>query len=184
MEYLKKFDDFSGSLNEAYNYSDTSDANLVDMGHYILDDAGEDTDELSDDVLVKAAEEKLKEAKPFPLTGKIKEDAPKLIAYIKDEFKRAGIGLDDSKAMIYSPCFVNEIEIPVSGAEKAGLFFQTYLDYTGLASNGSNFIISGQFASEETGAFDTIITDLSEYRLYVKATEELKQFAETQGIEI
>ena len=182
MKYFKKFDDFSGSLNEAYNYNDTSDANLVDVGYYILDNAGENADDMSDDVYIKAATEKLKEAKPFPLTGKVKEDAPKLIKYITDAFNGLGIKLDDTKATIYSPCFVNEIEIPVIGAESEGWFFQTYLDYAELASNGSNFIITGQFASEDTGAFDTTITNLDDNRLYVKAAEELKQLAETKNI--
>ena len=179
MNHFKTFNDFiNESVNEGIKYKNVFDADLEEIGSYMTD--GEDS---SPEDLKKLGEEALKNAKPFPLTGKIKTDAPKYIKYLVDQFKRAGIVLDDAKAIVHSPNFGNEIEIPVVGGDSVGLFLQTYLDYAEMASNGSGFISVASFANNEFGTLDTIMDDLNNFGQFVKAAEELKQYMATKGLE-
>lgn len=174
MKHLKPFDSYIGNINEGVNYNSAVDADLAEVGAYIHDHP-EDVD---DKELTDLAEEAMKKAKPFSLTGKIKTDGAKLITYIVDAFKKAGVNLDGANAIVYSPNFANEIEIPVSDCE--GAFFQTYLDYSELASNGSNFQLSGGFSTEDEGALDYFVEDLNDNRGIVKAAEGFKKWCETQ----
>jgi hypothetical protein len=175
MKHLKDLNSYMGNINEGINYNDAQDADLADVGAYLHDHP----EAVEDNELEKRALEYMKKAKPFPLTGKIKTDAPKLISYIVDAFKKVGVNLDGNNAIVYSPNFANEIEIPVKDVD--GIRFITYLDYSEMASNGSNFILSGSFDSEENGTLDYFVSDLSNNREIIKAAEGFKQWLETNA---
>ena len=182
MKHIKTFEGFlNESLNEGIRFERVSDADLEEVGGYFAN--GGDPVNHSPEALEELGREALKNAKPFSLTGKIKTDAPKLVKYLTDQFKRAGIVLDDTKTLVYSPNFANEIEIPVIGGESEGIFLQTYLDYNEMASNGSNFAMTATFANDENGSMDTVMDDLNDYSQFVKAAEELKQYMKTKGLE-
>lgn len=176
MKNIRSFDEF---INEGISFKKISNANLVEIGGNYANNA--EPSNHSRNELEEMALEVLRNAKPIPLTGNVKTDAEKLIKYIADQCKRAGIVLDSSNSLVYSPDFENEIEIPViADGIKDRIFFQTYLDYNELATNGSDFVLTGAFSTYEMGTMDNIITDLSNYGMYVKAAEELKTYMNTQ----
>lgn len=184
MNIVKNFDDFlNESLNEGVQFKNVSNADWIEIGMYIADADGQESRIMADEELTKIGKEALKNAKPISLTGIIRTDAPVFIKYLVDQFKRAGIVLDDKNAIVYSPNFANEIEIPVVGGESEGIFLQTYLDYTEMASNGSEFVLTACFANDENGSMDTVMDDLDDYGQFVKAAEELKQYMQTKGLE-
>ncbi len=174
MKHLETFESYMGNINEGVNYNGAADADLAVVGSYLHDHP----ETVDDKELADLATEYMGKTKPFPLTGKIKTDGAKLITYIVDAFKKAGVNLDGANAIVYSPNFTNEIEIPVSDCE--GAFFQTYLDYNELASNDSNFQLSGVFSTEDEGALDYFVDDLNDNRGIVKAAEGFKKWCETQ----
>lgn len=175
MKHLITFESYMSNINEGINFNGSSDADLATVGGYFANDG--DPDDFDEEALIDMGREALKEAKPVPLTGKIKDDGTKLIKYIVDAFKRAGVNLDGDKAVVYSPSFTNEIEIPVEDSDN--LFFQTYLDYEELAYNGSDFIISGTFASEDEGSLDFTVSDLSNNGQIVKAATDFNKYLES-----
>jgi len=173
MKHIHTFENF---LTEGISYKNTYDADLEEIGGCYANNA-EPTNH-SREALEHMASEALEKAKPFPLTGVVKTDAPKLIKHITDMFKRAGIDLSDKDALVYSPNFANEIEIPVMGSKD--IFFQTYLDYSEMASNGSDFVITGCFASQEEGSLDTMVNDLSNFGDITASADELKKYMENK----
>jgi len=174
MKHLIPINEYFSNINEGINFNGSSDADLATVGEYFANDG--DPDDFDEEALIDMAREALKKAKPIPLTGKIKEDGAKLIKYIVNAFKKVDVILEEGEAVVYSPNFANEIEIPV--ADQEGLFFQSYLDYEELAYNGSDFIISGTFATEDEGSLDFSVSDLSNNGQIVKAATELKKYLE------
>lgn len=173
---MKHIKTFEGYLNENVSYRNTYDADLEEVGGYFANNA--DPENHSKEDLIEMGKDALEKAKPFPLTGKVKTDAPKLIKHITDMFKRAGVELSDKDAIVYSPNFANEIEIPVMGSKD--IFFQTYLDYSEMASNGSEFVLAGNFASHNDGSLDTMVNDLSNFGDITTSAEELKKYMENK----
>ena len=144
MEHIKSFDSFlsESRIVEGITYNDSFDADMLVIGE-ALNEEPENTDPKD---LENIAKEALKKALPIPLTGKIKTDVPKLITYIVEEFKREGVELDEAKATLASATYKNEIDIPLFNAKD--ICFNTYLDYTELAENGSEFVLTGSFYVE------------------------------------
>ena len=180
MEHIKTFDSFlnESAVTEGIMYNDSYDADMLAIGT-ALNEEPEKTDPKE---LEKIAKEALEKALPIPLTGIIKTDAPKLIAYIVEEFGRDGIELDSAKATLASSTYKNEIDIPLFNAKD--ICFNTYLDYTELAENSSEFILSGSFYVETDGQMDITITDISNRGNIVTAITELKQYFETHRIKL
>jgi hypothetical protein len=181
MKHLKNINEYLSNINEGINYNAAKDADLVDIGSALLAGSGKTSDEASDEDLSKIAEEKLKEAKPFALTGKVKEDFPKLIKYITDEFKRCKIDLDVDNASISREMSGgdNMIEIPIKGLED--YYFCTTLDYLELASNqgpNRNIVLSGVFCSEDDGTLDFDIADIGNSGDVMKACTEFNKYIE------
>ena len=176
MKHIQLFEHFAENIVEGVNFNGSIDADLATIGTYFSDDHS-----LDDKEYEKLALEAFKKVKPFPLTGKIKTDGTKLIKYLVDAFKRAGVELEENNAIVYSPNFTNEIEIPVAGTD--GIFFQTYLDYQELAASGSNFTLSGDFASEDEGSLDFFVDDLGNNGAIVKSAAGFKIYLETLNSE-
>lgn len=179
MKYIKLFENYAENIIEGVNYNSSRDADFEDVGSAVSKDRDADEAEL-----IKIGQEALKAAKPVSLTGKVKEDAPKLIKYLVDAFKRAGIELDDKNVYVTSSSmgFDNEIEIPV--AKQDGLYFQTALDYYELAENGSGkLIIPGVFYDENNGAMDYVVSDINDNGQIVKAAAGFKKYLETLNSE-
>lgn len=177
MKHIKLFEHFAENVVEGINYNGSKDADLEEIG-FIFSKHNKDA---SDEELIKLGEEALKASKPVSLTGKVKEDAPKVIKYLVEAFKRAGVELDDSNVVIThsSLGFDNEIEIPV--AKQEGIFFQTYLDYYEIAENGNGktFILSGAFMTEENGVMDYVVSDINNNAEIVKAASGFAKYLET-----
>jgi len=180
MEHIKSFDSFlnESQIVEGITYNDSFDADMLAIGKAL----NEEPEKEDPKDLEKIAKEALEKALPIPLTGKIKTDAPKLIAYIVEEFVRDGIELDEAKATLASSTYKNEIDIPLFNAKD--ICFNTYLDYTELAENGSEFVLTGSFYVETDGQMDITITDISNRGDIIAAIAELKQYFETHRIKI
>lgn len=180
MEHIKSFNSFlnESRIVEGITYNDSFDADMLAIGE-ALNEEPENTDPKD---LEKIAKKALEKALPIPLSGKIKTDAPKLIAYIVEEFGRDGIELDEAKATLTSSTYKNEIDIPLFNAKD--ICFNTYLDYTELAENGSEFVLSGSFYVETDGKMDITITDISNRGNVIAAISELKQYFETHRIKL
>lgn len=180
MEHIKSFDSFlsESRIVEGITYNDSFDADMLVIGE-ALNEEPENTDPKD---LENIAKEALEKALPIPLTGKIKTDAPKLITYIVEEFKREGVELDEAKATLASATYKNEIDIPLFNAKD--ICFNTYLDYTELAENGSEFVLTGSFYVETDGQMDITITDISNRGNVIAAIAELKQYFETHRIKL
>lgn len=179
MKHIKLFEHYAENIVEGINYNASRDADFEDVGSAIS--RYKETDEAE---LIKIGKEALKVAKPVSLTGKVREDAPKLIKYLVDAFKRAGIELDDRNVSITRSMlgFDNEIEIPV--AKQDGLFFQTALDYYELAENGNGkIVIPGAFMDEENGVMDYMVSDVNDNGEIVKAANGFKKYLETLNSE-
>jgi hypothetical protein len=178
MKHLKNINEYFSNINEGVNYNNSVNADLVEIGEYAIQGSGKNPGDVTDEDLEKAAVEALKKAKPVSLTGDAKKDIPALVKYAVDAFKRCQIELDPANVEIDSSNFANELMIPVADSE---YYFNTHLDYTELASNGSDFVIGGNFASDEDGALDYIVDDLSNQGDIVKACAEFKKYLESQG---
>lgn len=157
-----------GVANIPIDFSNAYDADLEEIGYNL------NYDEHDPDLEVdrNTAKEALMKARPFPLTGIIKEDAINLIFYIAIIFRDNELTLDINKVSIESNNFTNEISILIKNSD---FFFQTYLDYSEMAENGSTFIIGGCFASDEYGSLDTMIDDFNNQNQIREAVEEVKQ---------
>jgi len=178
MKHLKNINEYFSNINEGVNYNNAINADLVEIGEYTIQGTGKNPGDVTDEDLKKSAMEALKKAKPVSLTGDAKKDAPTLIKYVGDAFKRCGVELDVANVEIVSDNFANELIIPVVDTE---FYFNTMLDYTELASNGSDFVIGGNFASDDEGALDYQVNDLSNNGDIVKACTGFKKYLETQG---
>ena len=181
MKHLKNINEYLSNINEGVNYNASKDANLIDVGSALLTGSGNSSDDLSDEDLIKLAEEKLKEAKPFALTGKVKEDFPKLIKYLTDEFKRCDIDLDGDNASISREMSGgdNMIELPIKELED--YYFCTSLDYLELASNqgpNRNIVLSGVFCSDDDGTLDFDVADIGDGGDIMKACTAFKEYLE------
>ena len=176
MKHIQLFEHFAENIVEGVNFNGSVDADLAIIGTYFTEDQS-----LDDKEYEKLTLEAFKKTKPFALTGNIKTDGAKLIKYLVDAFKRVGVELEENNAIVYSPNFTNEIEIPVAGTD--GIFFQTYLDYTELAANGSNFTLSGDFASEGEGSLDFFVDDIGNNGAIVKSATGFKKYLETLNSE-
>lgn len=174
MKYIKHINEYFANINEGFNYNKAVDANLYDVGVYILSGSGENPDEMDEKDVEKAAVEAIKKTKPVPLTGIVKKDLPALLSYIGPAFKKCGVELDVDNAVIESPNFANEIMIPVAGTDYCLL---TMLDYSELAYNGSEFTIGATFYSDEEGTLDDgQIDDLSNQGEVVRACAEFNEY--------
>ena len=180
MEHIKSFDSFlnESRIVEGIAFNDSFDADMLAVGKAL----NEEPEKEDPKDLEQIAKEALEKALPIPLNGKIKTDAPKLIAYIVEEFGRDGIELDSAKATLSSSTYKNEIDIPLFNAKD--ICFNTYLDYSELAENSSDFILSGSFYVETDGKMDITITDISNRGNVIAAITELKQYFETHRIKI
>ena len=180
MKHLKNINEYFSNINEGINFNGTRDADLEDIGGCFAN--GGDPENHDEEALIDMGREALKKAKPFSLTGKIKEDAPKLIKLVKDAFKRTGIELDDANTEITRDMggSDNEILIPVENHE--GYFFFTSLDYYELAANSTNgnIIVGGSFYSDEEGMLDFFVADLNDNGQIVKAAADFKKYLESQ----
>jgi hypothetical protein len=176
MKHLIPINEYFSNINEGLNFNNGSDADLEEVGGCFAN--GGDPENHGEEALIEMGREALKDAKPFPLTGKIKEDAPKLIKYITDAFKKAGVELEDKNAdLIKSTSLgtVNVIEIPV--ANQSTLYFSTSLDYYEMANTGHDMYTGGSFADED-GPLDFFVADISNNGQIVKAAAEFKKFLE------
>jgi hypothetical protein len=175
MKHIKLFEHFAENVVEGINYNGSKDADLEEIGGIFA----KHNTSASDEELIKLVEEALKSSKPVSLTGKIKEDAPKVIKYLVDAFKRAGVDLDDRNVAITHSILGNEIEIPV--AKQEGICFLTFLDYYEIAENGNgkSFIISGAFMIEENGITEYEVSDINNNAEIVKAASEFNKYLET-----
>lgn len=180
MKHLITFESYASNINEGINFNAAKDADLEDIGGNFAN--GGDPDNHDEEALIDMGREALKDAKPFPLTGKIKEDATKLIKLCTDAFKRAGVELDDTNTDISSDMdgSSNEIKIPVENQE--GYFFFTSLDYYELAANStmSNIVVGGCFYSDEDGMLDFFVGDLSNNGQIVKAAADFNKYLESK----
>ena len=84
MKHIQLFEHFAENLIEGINYNGSKDADLEELG-YIF---SKHNDETSEEELVKLGIEVLKATKPISLTGKAKEDIPKVIEYLVNSFKQ------------------------------------------------------------------------------------------------
>lgn len=175
MKHLKNINEYLSNINEGVNYNSAANADLVEIGEYAMQGSGKNPGDVTDEDLKKAALEALKKARPVSLSGDAKKDIPALVKYAVDSFKRCGIELDAANVEIDSGNFANELLIPVADTD---YYFNTHLDYTELAANGSDFVIGGNFASDEEGALDYIVDDLSNQGDIVKACAEFKKHLE------
>lgn len=178
MKHLKNINEYFSNINEGVNYNSAVNADLIDIGGYIIQGSGKNPGDVTDEDLEKAALEALKKAKPVSLTGDAKKDIPALVKYAVDSFKRCGIELDAANVEIDSSNFANELLIPVADTD---YYLNTMVDYNELAANGSDFVIGAAFASDEEGTLDYIVDDLSNQGDIVKACAEFKKYLETQG---
>jgi hypothetical protein len=180
MKHIQLFEHFAENIVEGINYNNSRDADFEDVGAAISKERNADEAEL-----VKIGKEALKAAKPVSLTGKIKEDAPKLIKYLVDAFKRADIELDDKNVYITSSPGIgwdNVIEIPV--AKQEGFYFSTVLDYYDLAESGNGkIIIPGAFIEEASGQLDYAVDDINNNGQIVKVATGFKKYLETLNSE-
>jgi len=180
MKHIQLFEHFAENIVEGVNFNGSKDADLEDVGAAISKERDADEAEL-----VKIGKEALKAAKPVSLTGKIKEDAPKLIKYLVDAFKRADIELDDKNVYITSSPGIgwdNVIEIPV--AKQEGFYFSTVLDYYDLAESGNGkIIIPGAFIEEASGQLDYAVDDINNNGQIVKVATGFKKYLETLNSE-
>jgi len=181
MKHIRPINEYFSNFNEGINYNASRDADLVELGHLLLSGSGASSEEADDDELVKTAKEKLKSIKPFALTGKVKEDLPKLVKYLTDEFKRFGIELDGDSTEVSREMSGGEnmIEIPLLDFE--GYYFLTSLDYLDLASNqgpNNTMVLSGIFCSEEDGMLEFDVADISNSGEIMKACTEFKNYLE------
>ena len=178
MKHLALFENYADNIVEGINYNGSRDADLPSVG-LGLAKTSTDVDKNDDKALAALAINGMKKSKPVPLTGKIKEDAAKLIKYVVDTFKKQGVELDGNNAIVYSPHFVNQIEIPVAGEDD--LLFQTFLDYEELAHTNPNFIVSGDFSSDDEGLLGFFVEDLNNNGQIVKSASEFKKYIETKN---
>jgi len=176
MKHLRTLNDYLSNINEGINFNGARDAELEDIGAYIL--TGDAPDEHNDEENKKAALETLKKAKPFPLSGKIKEDLPKLVKYIKDAFGRAGVSLDDSNVEISKSMSgeSNEILIPLEDQED--YFIYTSLDYFELVTQGDGITLFAAFYSDDEGMLDFNVANLDNQGNVVKACADFKKYLE------
>jgi hypothetical protein len=94
-------------------------------------------------------------AKPIPLTGRIEVDAKMLCDFIRTAFAQYGVNVGD--AVVDSPNFGNEIRIEILQDDaETGYTFETMLDYTELAYNGSDFNLQLNFTEPEGDCLDFI----------------------------
>jgi len=175
MKHIKSINEYFSNISEGINYNEGVDADLWEVGSYMLDGTGKNSDEMEEKEVEAVAVEAMKKAKPVPLTGIIKKDVPPFLKYVADAFKRCGIELDVDNTVIDSSNFANELYIPVADTEYNLL---TMLDYSELAYNGSEFVIGGVFASDDEGSLDYVISDLSDQGEVMKACTEFKKYLE------
>jgi hypothetical protein len=180
MKHIKPINEYFSNINEGVNYNAAHDANLEEVGYNLLQGTGQPWEDKSKDDLKKIAIEALKKANPFPLSGKIKEDLPKLVKYIKDSFSAAGVSIDDSGVEISRNMGGdnNEILIPVEGQED--YFVYTSLDYYELVSQGEGINLFAAFYSDEEGMLDFNIANLDNRGSIVKACAEFKKYLQNQ----
>jgi hypothetical protein len=176
MKTVKTFEQFTSKqrkhhLNERINYREGINADLLEVGYSILDGLGDDPDDFSEKEIKKVAIDAMKNAKPVPLTGKFKADLTAFLNYVDIALRNCGVDLDVNNTEIDSENFANELMIPVVGSD---FYFNTLLDYNELAYNGSNFVIGGNFASEEVGAIGDVIDDLSNSAEVAKMCKKFK----------
>lgn len=180
MKHLINFETYMSNVNEGVNFNGARDADLEEVGGNFAN--GNDPDNHDEEALIDMGREAMKGAKPFPLTGKIKEDATKLIKLCTDAFKRAGVELDDASAEISNDMdgSSNEILIPVENQE--GYSFFTSLDYYELSANAvlGNIVVGGSFYSEEEGMLDFFVGDLSNNGQIVKAAMDFNKYLESK----
>lgn len=174
------FEHYAGNIVESINFNGSQDADFEGVGSYIMDNYLT----VNKKDVIEAAKAALQKATPIPLTGIIKKDGIALIKYIVAAFKKYGVNLDGDNAIVNSPNFANEIEIPVIGekAQELGIFFQTHLDYIELASAGSNYEITvgGDFASEDLGSLDFVVSNLNDGGQIAKAANDFLRYLNTQ----
>lgn len=178
MKHLINFESYVSNINEGINFNGAKDADLEDIGGNFAN--GGDPENHDEEALIDMGREALKKAKPFPLTGKIKEDAIKLIKLCTDAFKRAGVELDDANTDISSDMdgSLNEILIPVQNQEDYSFF--TSLDYYELSANSvkGDIVIGGSFYSDEEGMLDFFVGDLSNNGQIIKAAADFNKYLE------
>lgn len=180
MKHLINFESYVSNINEGINFNGAEDADLKEIGGLFAN--GGDPDNHDEEALISMGREALADAKPIALTGKIKEDTQKLIKFIVEAFKRAGIILDDKNASIIKDMdgTLNQIEIPVES--EPDFFFATSLDYYEMAMGvniQNNFIVaSGCFSTDADGMLDFFVSDLSNNGQIVKAASDFKKYLE------
>ena len=152
MKHIKSINEYFSNINEGINYNEGVDANLLDVGAYVLQGGKKNPDDMDDKEVEKVAIEAIKKAKPVSLTGQIKKDLPAFLKYVGDAFKRCGVELDTANTTIDSSNFTNELMIPT--VVNPDFYLNTMLDYGELAANGSDFVIGGYFASDDEGSLD------------------------------
>jgi hypothetical protein len=176
MKYIKSINEYFSNINEGINYNNGVDADLSDIGYNVLQSGGKNPDDMDDKEIEKAAIEAMKKAKPVPLTGQIKKDLPAFLKYVGDAFKKCGVELDTNNTDIDSSNFANELMIPT--IDNPEFYFNTMLDYNELASNGSEFVVGGAFASDDEGSLDYTVSDLSDQGDIMKCCQDYKKFIE------
>jgi hypothetical protein len=147
------------SIHTDIIFKKVCDADLQNIGSYCTNDP------------IKLEQEglaALNAAKPFPLTGKIKTDARTLVSVIREIFSKSGIEL--GTAIVDSPNFANEIQIPIGEVE--GLILETMIDYEELASNGSGFVIQLSLSSLDFGTIKFV--DLDDHNSIQVLIDKLK----------
>jgi hypothetical protein len=177
MKHLKSINEYFSNINEGINYNHSVNADLYDVGHNVLQGSGKTPDDMGQEDVEKAALEAMKKAKPVSLTGNIKKDLPAFLKYVGDAFKKCGVDLDTANTEIDSSNFANELMIPIANTD---YYLNTMLDYAELAYNGSDFVVSASFASDDMGALDYMIDDLSNNGDIVKACAGFKKYMESQ----
>ena len=163
----------ASSINEGINYNDAVDADLYDVGAYVIQGSGKNAQDMDEKEVEKAALEAMKKAKPVPLAGIVKKDLPALLKYVAAAYKKCGVELDVDNTDIDSSNFSNELMIPVVGTD---YYLNTYLDYLEMASNGSEFVLGGDFASDEEGSLDYGTSDFSNQGEVARACTEFNEY--------
>lgn len=174
MKHIHTFENFL-NFNEGINYNDGVDADLYNVGVNVINGSGKNSADMDEKEVEKSALEAMKKAKPVPLTGIIKKDLPALLKYLADTYKKCGVELDIANITIDSSNFANELMIPVAGTD---YYLNTYLDYNELASNGSDFVLGGYFASDDEGSLDYGTGDFTKQNEVMKACTEFNKYLE------
>jgi len=152
---MNAFSQMLDSIHTDIIFEKVNDADLKTIGSYYTDDPKKEVHE---------GKEALNSAKPFPLTGIIKTDAKTLVNALRESFSKSGITL--GTAIVNSPNFANEIQIPVVGKE--GIILETMIDYEELAFNGSDFVIQLNLSSEDWGTIETVpIDDFNQIQILI-----------------